>query len=83
MFETWVIRANECQSQRQVRRNHRDFVSIFFNMEICCVFSLESHHRGDSNEYTQHTIFNILRKSTLNYPKSAVMGFFPGSKQPW
>ena len=32
---------------------------IFFNMEVCCVFSLESPHRGDSNEYTQYTIFNI------------------------
>ena len=33
--------------------------SIFFNMKVCCVFSLESPHRGDSNEYTQYTIFNI------------------------
>ena len=36
-----------------------DIFSIFFNMEVCCVFSLESPHRGDSNEYTQYTIFNI------------------------
>ena len=32
---------------------------IFFNMKVCCVFSLESPHRGDSNEYTHYTIFNI------------------------
>ena len=32
------------------------------------MFSLESPHRGDSNEYTQHAIFNI-KKITLNYPK--------------
>ena len=25
---------------------------IFFNMMVYCVFSLESPHRGDSNEYT-------------------------------
>ena len=25
--------------------------SIFFNMKLCCVFSLESLHRGNSNEY--------------------------------
>ena len=37
--------------------------------------SLESPHRGDSNEYTQYTIFNMKKKNTLNYPKSA-MGFF-------
>ena len=40
------------------------------------MFSLESPHRGDSNEYTQYTIFNIKKKITLNYPKSAVMVFF-------
>ena len=48
----------------------------FFNMYVCCVFSLESPHRGDSNEYTQYTFFNIKKKITLNYPKSAAIGFF-------
>ena len=47
----------------------------FFNMKVCCVFSLESPHRGDSNEYTQYTIFNTKKKITLNFPKSAAMGF--------
>ena len=60
----------------------------FFNMKVCCVFTLESPHRGDSNEYKQYTIFNMNKKNTLNYPKSAAMGFFPrdsrmSSKQPW
>ena len=37
------------------------------------MFSLESPHRGDSNEYTQYTIFSMKRK----HPKlSAAMGFF-------
>ena len=36
-----------------------DIFSIFFNMKVCCVFSLESPHRGDSNECIQYTIFNI------------------------
>ena len=40
------------------------------------MFSLESPHRGDSYEYTQHTIFNMNKKNTLNYSKSAAMGFF-------
>ena len=53
-----------------------DIFLIFFNMKVCCVFSLESPHRGDSNECTQYTIFNIKKKITLNYPKSAaVYGF--------
>ena len=42
---------------------------------------VESPHRGDSNEYTQYlyTLFNILKKITLNYPKSGkIMVFYPG-----
>ena len=39
------------------------------------MFSLESPHRGDSSENTKYTIFNIKKKITLNYPKSAAMGF--------
>ena len=49
-------------------------------MKVCCVFSLESPHRGDFKEYryTQYTIFNIKKKKiTINYPKAAVMRFFP------
>ena len=48
---------------------------IFLNIKVCCVFSLESPRRGDSYEYTQYTIFNIKKKITLIYPKSAAMGF--------
>ena len=33
------------------------------------MFSLESPHRGDSNEYTQYTIFDMNKKNILNYPK--------------
>ena len=39
------------------------------------MFSLESPHRGDSNVYTQYTIFNVKSKITLIYPKSVAMGF--------
>ena len=51
------------------------------------MFSLESPHKGDSNEYTQYPIFNIKMKIILNYPKSAAVFFFPrdsrtSSKQP-
>ena len=31
-------------------------ISLFYHEIVCCVYSLESSHRGDSNEYTQHTI---------------------------
>ena len=55
-------------------------------MKVCCVFSVESPHRGDSNEYTQYTTFEITtqyttfeitKEITLNYPKSAALDFFP------
>ena len=42
------------------------FFSIFLNMMVCCVFSLESPHRGDSNEYTQHTNISREEKIILN-----------------
>ena len=52
-----------------------DIFSILFNMKVCCVFSSESPHPGDSNEYIQYTIFNIKKNIILNYPKSAAIGF--------
>ena len=36
---------------------------IFYNKRVYCVFSVESPHRGDSNEYTQYTIFNMKKKN--------------------
>ena len=53
----------------------RNIFLIFFNMKVRCVFSLESPHRGDSNEYTQYTTFIMNKKNTLNYPKPAAMDF--------
>ena len=37
------------------------------------MFSLESPHRGDSNEYTQYTIFNIKKE---NLPKLFQIGSY-------
>ena len=62
MFEAWVVRANECKSQRQIRRQNSDIVPIFFNMKVYCVFTLESPHRGDSNEFTQYTTFQYEKE---------------------
>ena len=36
--------------------NYLGFFFLFYDGIVCCVYSLESPHRGDSNEYTQHTI---------------------------
>ena len=51
-------------------------LSIFFNTKVSCVFSLQSPHQVDYNEYTQHNIFSIKKKITLNFPKSVAMDFF-------
>ena len=53
---------------------------LFYNIKACCVFSLESPHRGDSNEYTQYAIFNIKKKITLNYPICSYEIFSRGLK---
>ena len=45
------------------------------------MFSLESPHLGDSNVYTQYTIFKIKKKITPDYSKSAAMGFFLGTQE--
>ena len=57
--------------------HNSDISSIFFEMKVYCVFSLESPLRGDFYEYTQYTIFNIEKKITLNHPESAAVEFFP------
>ena len=33
---------------------------------VCCVYSIESPHQGDSNECTQHTF--MLKKIKKKYP---------------
>ena len=40
-----------------------DMFSIFLNLKVCCLFSLESPHQGDSHEYTHNTIFNIKQET--------------------
>ena len=45
----------------------RIFFFIFFNMKVCCVFSLELPHRGDFNEYKQYASISQYVKE--NQPK--------------
>ena len=52
-----------------------DIFSSFFNIKVYCVFSLESPHRGDSNEYTQYTIFNIKNEIILYLSQICSYGF--------
>ena len=45
------------------------------------MLSLELPYRGNSNEHTQHTIFNIKKENHPKYPKSATVGFFQGTRE--
>ena len=58
------LRNSSDSSRKQI---FRDFFS-FYHEIVCCVYSLESPHRGDSNENTQHTILRRKsKKKSLNY----------------
>ena len=56
----WLIRTHFFQSLRSSSDSPRKQIFreifLFYREIVCCVYSLESPHRGDSNEYTQHTI---------------------------
>ena len=66
LFETGVVRAIEGFLWGQIRRHNRDTFSVFFNIKVYCVFSLESPQRGDSNVYIQYTISQYKKE---NHPK--------------
>ena len=51
-------------------------------MNVCCVFSLELPHLGDSNEYTQYSIFNIKKeKSPEIILNLQLWDFFQGTQE--
>ena len=52
-------------STRSGGHNRNKFL-IFFTMKAYCVLSIESPHRGASNEKTQYTIFSLQKE---NHPK--------------
>ena len=54
---------------------------MFFIIKVYCVFSLESPHRVDSDEYTKYTIFDIKRKTPLIIPNLQMWDFFRGTEQ--
>ena len=56
--------------------------SIFLKMKVFCEFLLESPHRGDSNEYTQYTFFNIKKKNQPKLSQICSCGIFPKDSKP-
>ena len=55
MFKTGVVRANGVNHSASSGGIIGNISLSFSNLKVCWVFSLESPHRGDSNEYTGHT----------------------------
>ena len=54
--------------------HNRDILSIFFNMKVYCVFSLESPQQGDSNEFTQYTISQYKKENHPNLSQICYYG---------
>ena len=51
----WFLESLRNSSDSLRKQIFTDFFLLYHEI-VCCVYSLESPHRGDSNEYTQHTI---------------------------
>ena len=62
------------------RRHNRDIFSIFFNMKVYCVFSLESPHRSDSRVHTVYH-FSNKKKFTPDYLNLQLWDFFLGTQE--
>ena len=51
-------------SRKQILRE----IFLFYYEIVCCVYSLQSPHRGDSNEYTEYTIILLkVENIFINY----------------
>ena len=45
-------------------------------MKVCCAFSLESPHQGDSNQYTQYTISQYEKENEPKLSQICNYGIF-------
>ena len=69
---TWFVRATELlNSHPQDQEANGDILgisfSIFYDIMVHWVYSLKSHRWGDFIEYTQHTLYNKVRKFALQH----------------
>ena len=59
-----------------------DIFSIFLNMKVECLFPLELAHQGNSNVYTQYTIFKIKKENHSKLSQICSYGFlFQGAQE--
>ena len=67
------LRNSSTSSRKQIFRE----IFLFYHEIVCCVYSLELPHRGNSNEYTQHTI--IVKEIKKKIPKLSLFASWPGT----
>ena len=63
-----MANSNACLILPKLKKTKFKEIFLFYHNIVCCVYSLELPHRGNSNEYTQYTI--IVQKNekiSLNY----------------
>ena len=72
----WVPTNSPTSSRKQIFRE----VFLFYHEIVCCMDSLELPYRGNSNEYTQHTIIvNEIKKKKKKIPKLSLFASWPGT----
>ena len=54
------------ESLRNFSDSSRKQIFLFYFEIVCCVYSLELPHQGNSNEYMQHTIFFVEDRKHLH-----------------
>ena len=80
MFETRVVRANECYSSHHTMRHNRDIFSIFFDMKVCCVLFcdieailMSTHNIENHPKLSQICNYGIFSKELKNEFETAVV----------
>ena len=57
-----MVNSNTFLSPYEILPIHLGIFFLFYHEIVHCVYSLESPYRGDSNEYSQHTILCRISK---------------------
>ena len=80
MFETGVVGAVLIRAPGQEAKLR--YLFDFLQLKVYCLFLLESPYRGDSNEYTQYTIFNMKNEKHPKLSQIYSYGIFSkGTKE--
>ena len=65
-LECLTLMTSYVENDRFRKQIYKEIILLYHEI-VCCVYSLEYHHRCDSNEYSQLTIFVYITKTYLYY----------------